>query len=128
MKEMKIENWSLRTEDVDPYRAPETIGRVIVGDIYNSPDFSDGTRITTGTAFSSIGRRVNCRSDSRPGFEVFVLGKIDKKYREWMKTQNIAYNPKNPIKVVDRQLPVIMIDLNAKLNAALELNQPEWSE
>jgi hypothetical protein len=93
---IKLHNWSVIGSAVDTYKAPELQTKKLRGNVFGHPEFADGDSVKTSTIVKVDGRKIHTRSGS-----CYTLGRIDQKYRNWMKQNNIIYDAKNPIKVVD---------------------------
>lgn len=49
IKEFVLKNWSIIADPLDSYQAPELISMRAQGEVYGSPKFEDGVRITTSS-------------------------------------------------------------------------------
>lgn len=87
----RLDNWSVSIKD--PYTPPE-LGVHLHGVVTGHPSKRDGTEITTSRITHSSGRRVTTKSGT-----VYQLGRIDPKYRTWLRAQGLAYDARNPIKI-----------------------------
>ena len=72
---MKLDNWSIVSNPISPYQAPETAGKRLHGKVQGSSQFKDGTEITTSVIISIDGGKAKTASGSE-----YVLGTIDPDY------------------------------------------------
>jgi hypothetical protein len=49
MQKAKLENWAVVQGKSNPYMAPEAIPRLLRGEVYGHPDFTDGEKITSSS-------------------------------------------------------------------------------
>lgn len=93
-----LQNWST-TYGVDVrYRAPECLPPLrLQGNVYNHPEFEDGERVLTSPIHETKGRLVTTQSG-----EKYYLSRPDQRWLRWLKSQGKAYDPKQPIKRVER--------------------------
>jgi hypothetical protein len=89
---IKIDNWSVCCDNFDPYMAPEQIISSLHGTVYNHPLHTNGKEICTTSIKEVNGRMVTTKSGT-----VYVLGKIDKNYRKFLKKHYPHWNYKKPI-------------------------------
>lgn len=81
----RIENWGIVSDD-DPWIAPEMRTQMFSGNIYNHPDFKDGTHVTTS---SWIDYNEDERTIITAAGRTIVLGKPDKSYVKWCKDNGV---------------------------------------
>lgn len=93
---MTIRNWSIISNDDNPYLAPELRSISLRGDVYNSGKFKDGCSITTSPVVSANGRTVETEGGSK-----YRLGAIDKSYRKFLKKIRPNWDWRNPVKVMN---------------------------
>lgn len=86
-----INDWAVTK---DPYQAPEVAGIHLNGRVMNHPNHSVGHVITTSRVVDAKGRYVWTKSGT-----LYRLGRVNEKYRKFMRDNGIEYNAKNPIKV-----------------------------
>lgn len=90
---MKLENWSVRIGNSDPYTAPECAPRRISGEVYGHPVFDDGEVITTSDIVEVKGRKVTTHNS------VYKLGAPAPAFVEWCKANGCHVPTKEePIK------------------------------
>lgn len=92
-----LHNWSVY---LAPYKPPVEGFECIVGDVYGHPNSErhpDGKTIQTSSLVGAKGRTVTTRAGS-----TYRLGRIDPKYRRWMRKQGIAYDRHQPVKARER--------------------------
>lgn len=84
-----LHNWSMRYRHDNPYLAPELNPVCLVG-------FRDDEvkRIITSPIVAIDRKRITTKSGS-----IYILGDIDLEYLDWMKENNLPYDPENPIKI-----------------------------
>jgi hypothetical protein len=85
-----LQRWSIIA---DPYRAPECQQHYLQGRVYGHPEREDGERISTSCIIGAEGRVIECRSRK------YKLGRIHPDYRQWLRENEIEYDPKQPVKV-----------------------------
>jgi hypothetical protein len=88
---MKLNNWSV-VGDNDPYRAPELRCARLHGIVDDHPRLGKNTEISTSSIMTAEGLIVITKSGS-----VYELGTVDPKYLEYLKENNINFNPEQPI-------------------------------
>ncbi len=88
----RLENWTCR-QGGSGYEAPEISALLLEGEVYNHPVHRhfDGKGITTSNVVSVDGRTVQTRNTT------YELGEAKPEYVQWMKDNNIAFDPENPI-------------------------------
>ena len=88
-----IDQWSVREDPPKPYLAPEQqpFRKYVAGILEENEK-----PITTSHIRKVDGRLVTTRSGS-----VYRLGEIDPDYLAWMQENRIAYDPENPIRLLD---------------------------
>lgn len=87
MATFHLHNWSV-TEDRDPFRAPETIAKRLMGCRDDDPRY-----VITGPIISIQGKSITTYSGS-----VYILEDINPDYLKWMEDNGIQFDPENPIK------------------------------
>jgi hypothetical protein len=87
----RIENWSVNWRSNDPYRAPECAGVAICGLVYGHPQQPDGKSVKTSPIVAAKGRLVWTEHT------VYELGKIDRKYRKWLRENRPDWDWRNPV-------------------------------
>ena len=90
---VRLEMWSVGFEENDGFKAPETLRRILVGFCYGHPEKPDGTRIQTSAIVEANGRLITTRS------RVYRLGRIDPKYRKFLRDTAYPFDPKHPIRI-----------------------------
>lgn len=96
-KPVLLQNWFVRfrhSDDRAYYLAPELNYKVIAGDIYGHPRFPDGHGVKTSRIVAVEGRRV-----TTAGGTTYLLGRVQKEYRAWLKKEGIPYNPRRPVSI-----------------------------
>lgn len=89
----KMKNWSVVLGSRNYYLAPELDYLALAGEIFDHPKFDDGSYVTTSPIVSSDGLKISTKSNS-----VYLLdGEPSQEYKEYLKENNISYNPENPI-------------------------------
>jgi len=91
---IKINDWSITGRET-PYTAPELIKRIIAGKVYGHHRFPDGSSVFTSSIKKVKGRKITTSSGSE-----YRLGKIDPKYRKWLKKERPDWDWRNPVKVI----------------------------
>ena len=89
---IRLDLWSVHYPTSDGYTAPELLPRVLVGYCYGHPRKSDGGHVQTTRIVSVKGRIVTTSSGS-----TYRLGRIDPKYRAFLRAQGWPYNRHTPI-------------------------------
>ncbi len=86
--EYKLSNWSVVSMINDPYLAPECNPICLMG-------FRDSeeTEIRTSRIVAAEGKRVTTKSGN-----VYILQNVDPDYVAFLHTQNIVFDPNNPIR------------------------------
>src|SRR5271170_5635163 len=93
MSTYKLSHWSIQIK-ADPYAAPETKNMDIRLVGYRD---DESRAVITSSVMKVEGKTITTRSGS-----VYLLQDIDPAYEAWMKDNGIAYDPDDPIKVVDK--------------------------
>lgn len=75
--------------------APEICPRLLQGKVYGDSEHSDGTHLVTAEVRNVKG----CIATTSDGL-VYRLGEVDKGYRDFMRDNNIDFDPENPIRMV----------------------------
>ncbi len=90
-----LKKWYVRYNSEDPYLAPERMMIMVGGEIYDHPDFEDGSNITTSTIKEVHQRYILTHSGS-----VYKLyGRPRKEYMKFLKDNGITYDGYQPINV-----------------------------
>lgn len=92
---IKIDDWSVNV-DSDPYRAPELMERIVTGTVVET----DSERLNVGKCIDIRTSRlieISGKTLKSRG-STFILGNIDPNYEKYMKDNNIAFDPENPIR------------------------------
>ena len=89
---IKLHNWKTVASNGSPYRAPETIGLCLKGDVYGHEKFRNGDCVRTSRVTEVKGRTVFTMSGS-----VYKLGRIDPLFRKFLKRHRPNWNWRNPI-------------------------------
>jgi len=84
----RLENWSIISYDDSPYLAPELIEKRIVGEIYDDDRFDDGKTVITSPVVEFNIKEHFAKTYSET---IYILGKIDPKYEQWLKDNNIPF-------------------------------------
>ena len=77
----KLENWSF-TITSDPYIAPECQQKLLAGEVYGHPKFSDGHKVTTSAVFDVDWEKRIAYCAHRE----YELGTVNPKFVEWVRT------------------------------------------
>lgn len=94
-KPVLLQNWFVRYRHLDDfYRAPELNYKVLAGEVYGHPRFPDGKSVKTSSIVAVNGRRV-----TTAGGTTYLLGRVQKEYRAWLKKEGIPYNPRRPVSI-----------------------------
>lgn len=81
-----LHTWRLVVDNGgDNFRAPEMCTQRVAGELA-------GRQIMTSSPVATDGRYFRTYSGS-----VYRLGRIDPKYRAWIRRQGLKYNPKSPL-------------------------------
>jgi hypothetical protein len=91
---VRIDNWSV-TGLSDVYTPPEHAVLALQGNVTGHPIKKDGQYIVTSQMLSAKGRIVTCLNRK------YYLGKIDPKYRRWLRKERPDWNWREPIRTVD---------------------------
>ncbi len=102
MSTYKLHHWSVQIKP-NPYAAPQTAGMDIRLVGYRD---DESRAVITSPVMKVEGKTITTRSGS-----VYLLQDIDPAYEAWMKSVGIAYDPENPIKVVDKPSPIVGIPI-----------------
>jgi hypothetical protein len=94
MGAVKLQDWSCWS---DPYAAPEIRTTCLVGRVYGHHREPDGKKVKTSRIVDADGRLVTTSSGT-----VYRLGRIDPKYRRWLRKEGREYDPGRPILIKDR--------------------------
>jgi hypothetical protein len=81
----RVENWSIVSTDVDPYRAPELKARRLSGIVSGHSTIEDGKFITS----SSLVEFDYLNSKALTKNTVYDLGEINPEYKKWCDTNKI---------------------------------------
>jgi hypothetical protein len=92
---IKIHNWCTVPNTSSPYRAPETISVCMKGNVYGHRAFEDGASVKTSRVKSAHGRVITTVSGS-----VYLLGRIDPKFRKFLKNGRPDWNWRKPITIM----------------------------
>ena len=74
----RLENWSVGSQNLTPYTAPELSQPRLMGEVYGHPNFDNGERITTSPIEKINGWVITTLSGS-----VYELGGVSREYEEW---------------------------------------------
>lgn len=78
---VRLENWSF-TVASDPFTAPECQQKLLTGEVFGHPQFSDGYKITTSAVHDVDWEQRVAHCASRQ----YALGRVNPKFVEWVKT------------------------------------------
>lgn len=94
---VRLVDWSVKdNRAASPYMAPEQTTKHLVGRAFGHPTaVNDGGILTSSPIKAVNGRLVTTKSGT-----VYRLGRIDPKYRAWLRNEGIAYDPHNPVRIV----------------------------
>ena len=87
-----INNWSIIVNPGSPYIAPEMRGIRVCGNVKNHTIFNDGDDIRTSPIENAYYRIIHTFSGN-----IYRLGKIDPKYRKWLKKNRPNWDWRQPI-------------------------------
>lgn len=107
----RLENWSVGSNSMSPYAAPETCSLHLQGRVYDHPRFDDGTPITT-SSISLSGLTTPLTMRTRSG-TVYQLGQISEDYCDW-------YKETHPGKEINKEDPFGYWEHKAKNQPAIE--------
>lgn len=94
IKPVRLDFWSVVYDQRNPYIPPEGRALCLKGVIGEGhPHKPPGSRVVTSGIKTIAGRLVTTGSGT-----VYQLGRVNRKYRAWMKEKQICYDAKNPIK------------------------------
>jgi hypothetical protein len=94
MEVVVLQEWFVRFRHNDGWCAPECNYKVLAGKLMTKhKGFLPGDEVKTSAIDVIKGRIITTASGTS-----YRLGRINPKYRRWMKKQGIEYDPKNPIK------------------------------
>jgi len=88
----RLENWELVMSG-DAYTAPELMGALLQGDVYDHPKFLDGKKIHTSQVISSKGRTVKTENTE------YILGEPKPEYKKWVEDNLYAWDDDNPVRI-----------------------------
>jgi len=94
---LKINNWSITSRDDNPYLAPELRAISLKGCINHHPVLGDRSGkgdVVTSPIMEVKGRFVLTKSN-----HLYKLGKIDPKYRRWLRKNRPNWNWRKPITI-----------------------------
>ena len=95
-----LHRWSTTRSESHPaarYMAPEQLPLRLQGQAYNDPRRDDGHHVVTSRIVSADKRIVTTGSGS-----IYRLGRPDQKWLKWLRDSGRTYDPKQPIKEMDR--------------------------
>lgn len=78
---MKLENWAVHYDEVNPYLPPECQHQYLSGEVYGHYKYFDGERITTSRPVKVEGKKVTTYSGS-----IYELGEPSVDYVEYLKS------------------------------------------
>ena len=87
-----LQDWEVRMRSTDPYCPPECNYNCLSGFPHGHPTKDQQRKVITSGLAKVEGRMVTTKSGT-----VYQLGRINPKYRAWLKEKGIAYNPAQPI-------------------------------
>jgi len=95
---IKINNWNITVYPllVNPCAPPEMIRKSLQGNVYGHPGFEDGKHIITSPIKSVDKRKITTENT------IYVLGKIDPKYRKYLKKERPNWNWRKPITIKEK--------------------------
>tara|TARA_B110000967_G_C18712970_1_gene473669 strand:- start:248 stop:553 length:306 start_codon:yes stop_codon:yes gene_type:complete len=88
-----FKNWSIKRPDCSFFIAPECIKPLIMGSIFNHPNYKDGTNITTSSIVEVNGNKIKTIS----GSFYLIEGEPSLEYKEYCYQNNIMIDLNNPI-------------------------------
>lgn len=88
----RLENWSV--VGANPYDPPELCPPQLAGEVHGREGIEDGKRIRTSSLVEANGRTVKTATGS-----TYILGCPSPDYVEWMKKNDIKFDPENPIRM-----------------------------
>lgn len=91
---IRIEGWAIVYDREDGYTPPELNRRCLKGEVYGHPRKANGETVKTSPIVSVDGLHVLTNSGS-----LYLLGAPRAEWIEWMRENNIAFDPADPIKV-----------------------------
>ena len=92
-----LQDWLVRIKG-DGFTAPELLTKHLEGAVFRHPKSNrhpDGKYITTSSICGCEGRVVTTASGTK-----YKLGRVNRKYRAWMKSKGLQYDRKNSVKMV----------------------------
>lgn len=89
---IRLDNWSVCFAPRDRYTPPEMSQKSLQGNAFGHPKHDDGKHIATSLPVKVDGRIVTTCSGS-----VYKLGRIDPKYRQWLKENFPNWNWRKPL-------------------------------
>ena len=94
-KSFRLENWSIVSDNPNPYTPPEAVAHYLRGAVYGNPKFEDGSFVTTSLVIGSTGRLCQTK-----GGHTYELGQVDLHYLDYLKSINRPLDETNPVKVI----------------------------
>lgn len=91
---INLDNWSTASRPI-PYQPPECWPTILQGNVSGHPDMDDGEFVHTSPIAKANGQLITTESGT-----LYRLGKIDPKFREFLKTDRPNWDPENPITIV----------------------------
>lgn len=95
---MKIDNWSIIGNN-NPYLAPELRSIFLHGIVDDHPRLGKNIKMTSSRIVTAEGLTITTKSGS-----VYELGNVDPKYLEYLKENNIEFNPEQPITFKEKRM------------------------
>jgi hypothetical protein len=88
----RIDNWSTTTNVCDAYTAPECQTVCLQGDITGHARFEDGEHVYTSPIVGVEKREILTKTGT-----IYTLGKIDRRFRYWLRKNRPDWNWREPI-------------------------------
>lgn len=94
---IRIDMWSVCFAIHDPWLAPELKGQALHGFVNDHPLFKESSpkRVTTSPITKIDGRKIVTASGT-----VYILGRIEPKYRKWLRECRPAWDWRKPITLI----------------------------
>ena len=90
-----FKNWYVKMPAANIFVAPECMQPIIVGNIFNHPNYKDNTIIMTSCIVESNGKTITTMS----GSQYLIEGEPSNDYKEYCFQHNIVIDLNNPISI-----------------------------
>lgn len=94
----KINNWSITSSVIDVFTAPECRTVCLQGNVTGHLRFEDGEHIYSSPIVGVEKREILTESGT-----IYKLGKIDRRFRNWLRKNRPNWDWRNPITYIDKK-------------------------